>query len=173
MANNYPNWAAGDPITAANLNYTQGQVIVKTSGTQRASTTTLADDPDLTVTLDANATYFVEAWLHFVSPTTEGIKTAWTTPSGASGNRLAFGEGSTQSASNADNVSGRFGVHGFGTSVTYGDRASNTTQCAAIETAIVTTSSSGTLAVQWAQATSGANAAEMSAGSCLRVKRVA
>lgn len=173
MTSNYPTWAAGDPISASMLNYTQGDVIVKTSATSRTTTTTLADDPDLTTTLDANATYLVEFFLHMVSPTGVLIKTAWTVPSGATGNRHVIGVGSSATDANSDNISSRSGVHGFTTSVTYGTRGANTNQIGAVETAIVTTTSSGTLAIQWAQVTSSATAAQMSAGACMRVKRVA
>lgn len=178
MATNYPNWAAGDPISASMLNYTQGDVIVKTVATDRASTSTLADDPDLTTTLDANATYLIEFGLHMVSPITSApvsvlIKTQWTVPSGATGNRWAIGIGSTQNESNANNVSGRFGVHGFATAVVYGSRGNSTSQIGALESAIVTTTSSGTCAIQWAQNTSNAQASSMSAGSYMKIKRVA
>lgn len=171
--NNYPDWAAGDLITASGLNYTQGQRIYKAAATSRSSTTTLADDPDLTVTLDANAVYFIEMHLHFVAQTTPLIKTAWTVPSGATGNRMAIGSGSAASDTNMNNVSGRFGVHGFTTEVVYGTRGANTNQSGAIESAIVTTTSSGTLALQWAQNTSNATASQMSAGSMMFVKRIA
>lgn len=176
LASNYPPWAAGDPITASMLNYTQGDVIVKTVATSRASTTTLADDPDLTTTLDANATYLVEMIIHAVSAATGTplIKTAWTTPSGATGNRTSFGPGSAATDTNSDNISVHAGVHAFTTALTYGRRStSDSVQISITETAIVTTTSSGTLAFQWAQATSSATASQVAAGSCMRVKRVA
>jgi hypothetical protein len=173
MANNYPDWAAGDPITASMLNYTQGDVIVKSVDTSRASTTTFADDPDLTTTLDASAVYFVEMWLHVVSPITEGIKLSWTVPTGATGNRSVIGIGSSQSVSNADGVTSRLGVHNFSTVVVYGDRNNDTFQTKVVETSVLTTTSSGTLALAWAQNASGSTPAVVSAGSCMRVKRVA
>jgi hypothetical protein len=176
MATNYPNWAAGDPITASMLNYTQGDVIVKTVATSRASTTTVTDDPDLTATLDANATYLVEMIVHAVSAATGTplIKTQWTVPSGATGNRTSFGPGSSATETDSNNISVHAGVHGFTTALTYGRRStSDSNQIAIIETAIVTTTSSGTLALQWAQAASSSTASQVSAGSCMRVKRVA
>lgn len=173
LATNYPNWAAGDPITAAMLNATQGDVIVKTVATSRTSTTTVTDDPDLTTTLDANATYLVEIFAHVVSATTPEFKTQWTVPSGATGNRTAFGPGSSATDTDVDNVSVHAGVHAFTTAVAYGNRTSTSNQISVIETAIVTTTSSGTCALQWAQATSNATASQVAAGSSMRVKRVA
>jgi hypothetical protein len=149
-------------------------VFWKAAATSRASTTTLADDPDLTTTLAANAVYWVQMWLHFVSQTTPLIQTAWTVPSGATGNRGVIGPGSSSNQASSDNVSGRFGVHGFATSIVYGTRGATTNQLGCSETAVVfTSSSSGTLALQWAQNTSNATASQMSAGSVMLVKRLA
>lgn len=174
MVANYPQWAAGDPITASALNYTQGDVIVKTVATIRASTTTLADDPDLTTTLDANATYSVEFLLKPGSNLAADFKTQWTVPSGASGNRTALGPGSTATDGGADNIAMHSGTHGFATTVNYsGVRDVVTNLFFVYESAIVITTSSGTCAIQWAQVTSTAVNTQLGAGSMMRVKRVA
>jgi hypothetical protein len=144
----------------------------KTSSTTRASTTTFADDPDLTMTLEANATYIVEMFLSLGGIDAAKIKTAWTVPSGATGNRAVDGPGSTANQSNTDNVSGRYGVHNFTTSVTYGTRNDNTLFFKVTETATVTTTNAGTLALQWAQATSSGTSSVCALGSWMRVTRI-
>ena len=124
------------------------------------------------MTLDANATYFVEFFLYYSAINAEQFKTAWTVPSGVTGNRAVIGAGSSANEGNLNNVSGRFGVHGFSTSVTYGTRNSSN-QCFAYETSTLITTSSGTLAVQWAQATSGSTGTTLYNTSLMRVTRLA
>lgn len=168
----YPNYTAGQRLTAANLAAGQFMVVYKSSNTDRASTTTLANDPDLTFTLAANAVYTVEFYLHYAGALTPGeIRTAWTVPSGTSGNRGVHGPGS--SATSDDNISTRSGVHGYATTVEYGVRSSGATnQQLAIEESLVTTSAAGTCAIQWAQALSSATATRMAAGSWARCLRI-
>jgi hypothetical protein len=171
---NYPNWAAGDPITADWLNLTQGDWIVKAADTTRTSTTTLADDPDLTTTLDASAVYFVEFKLRVACVNAEDFATDWTAPSGASGLREAWGPSETVTTdADGDSNLVRLGVHGFTTDVVYGGvRNSAANQFPIMERAIITTTDSGTLALRWAQGTSGGTGTKLAAGSSLYVKRI-
>lgn len=174
MANNYPNWQAGDPITASALNYTQGEVIVKPSTTDRPSTTTVTDDPHLTTTLDANATYSVELHLKVAGLAAADIKTNWTVPSGASGTRNVRGAGTGSTTdSNADNATMRTGVHNFSTDVVYNNIRNTVNSAYVTETGVVTTTSAGTLALSWAQNSSNATATSVVAGSIMTVKRIA
>lgn len=172
----YPTIAAGSRVTAGLLQSMQPLVAYKSADTLRASTTTLADDPDLTMQLAANATYLVEMRISFATITGTGaplLKTAWDVPAGASGNRSAQGPGSAATDSNADNMATHAGIHAFNTTVTYGGRNSATSECIAIETGLITTASAGTLAFQWAQATSNATAVRVGAGSTLYAVRIA
>lgn len=170
----YPTILAGQRITSSLLNSMLWVEVWKTANTDRQSTTTFADDPDLTVTLDANATYRVEMFLHFAALDVARFKTSWTVPSGATGNRSAVGpDQGTILSGTSSGGQGRWGVHAFTTSCTYGTRDSATNQCFAQEEATVVTSSAGTLALQWAQATSNATATRLAAGSYMRVRRIA
>jgi uncharacterized protein (DUF2235 family) len=166
----YPVLYAGQRLTAPLLSSMLEERIVKTVNEDRASTTTLAADTDLTVTLDASAVYHVQIYIHYAAVSAAGFQTDWTVPSGASGSRWVLGAGSTQVSS--DNVPGRFGVHTFATAAEYGDRASATNLMGGLEEAIVTTTNAGTLALRWAQATSNATAARVAAGSHMRVRRI-
>jgi len=170
----YPTIYAGQRITGTLLQAMEPDIIQKLTNTDRNSTTTLADDPDLTTTLEANARYFIEIELWYAATNASGgIKTAWTVPSGVTGNRSALGL--ADSVSNAvPEGSGRFGVHAFTTAVAYGDRASSTNLIVAKECSMLTTStSSGTLALQWAQNVSDAANCRVAAGSLIRVTRLA
>lgn len=144
--------------------------VYKLASEDRPSTTTLADDTDLTLPLEANAAYHVRMFVHYAAISAAGFQTAWTVPSGATGARWALGAGPTQVAST--DVPGRFGVHGFTTACEYGDRASASNQMGAFEEAIVQTTNAGTIALQWAQVASNATAARVASGSFVCVQRL-
>jgi hypothetical protein len=170
----YPSIGGGDDITADLLASMQQMFAVKSSATTRTSTTTLANDPELTLTLAANSKYFVEFFLYYGAINAEKFKTAWAVPSGVTGTRSTLGPGSSADQSSVDNISMRTGAHLYTTAATYGTRDDNTGPCFAYETSIVITgASSGTLAVQWAQSTSGSTGTALFEGSFLRVTRLA
>lgn len=171
----YPSIPAGQRLSGALLASMLPDTYWKTANLDRASTTTFADDPDLAAPLEAGATYHVAFYLHYAALDAARFKTMWNVPSGASGLRSAIGpdQGVILSGTSAGGT-GRWGVHNFSTSVTYGTRdPSATNQCAAIEEGVVTTVSAGTLALQWAQVTSNATAARLGAGSTMHVRRLA
>jgi hypothetical protein len=169
----YPTFTAGQKTTASLLTSGETQFAYKTADTVRTSTTTLADDPDLAFSLEANGVYRVEFWLHYAAVSAEQFRTAWTVPTGVTGVRSAFGIDSTVSSATPSGIM-RTGVHQYTTGATYGDRNNNSNQCLAIEEAVVTVSSTaGTVAVQWAQATSGATGTRLAAGSYALCRRLA
>src|SRR5258707_13354825 len=55
----------------------------KAAGTSRASTTTVADDPDLQIQLDTNKTYFLEITAPYNSPAAAGFTYKIGAPGGA------------------------------------------------------------------------------------------
>lgn len=169
----YPQVFAGQRITGTLLAAMQPDIIRKITATDRAATTTPTDDPDLTTTVEANSVYYVEMELWYAASTlSSGIRTAWTVPAGVTGNRSALGMASTVSDGTPAGV-GRWGVHNYTTAVFYGDRQSSTNLILARETSVVTTSTTpGTLALQWAQDTSDASSCRMGVGSLMRVTRL-
>lgn len=170
----YPVLYGGQRPTADLLTAMMPDEYYKVGNTDRAATTTLADDPDLTCTLEANAVYRVAFYLHFAALDAARFKTAWTVPAGATGNRSAVGPDQAAILSGTSSGGqGRWGVHAYTTACTYGNRNDAVLQCFALEESILTTSSAGTLALQWAQATSNATATRLAAGSYMSVKRLA
>lgn len=166
-------WAAGRTASAATP-LGIPKYAWKAANLDRASTTTLTDDPDLTMQLDANATYRVEMFLHFAAIDLARFRTAWTVPSGATGNRSAVGPDQGQILSGTSSGgTGRWGVHAFTTICTYGSRDSGANQCFALEESTLITTTAGTCALQWAQATSNATATRLGQGSFMRVTRLA
>ena len=171
----YPTWTAGQRITAALLLAAQPATYYKAATTSRSSMTTLADDPDLTVTLDASATYTIEMVLSYAALTAAGFQTAWSVSAGVTSvNRSVDGPGSSAADASADNISMRSGVHNYATAVSCGTRNSGSNQLVAVERALVTTDTTGgTVTLQWAQATSNATATLLSVSSYMTVTRIA
>lgn len=159
-------------LTASGIG--QERYVAKTADTSRSSTSTLADDPELTATVVANGVYYVEFLVSAKSTsTTPNIKTAWTTPT-ATG--LKFCIGPTNSAADfttRTNTRGRFSAHNFSTSNDYITNSTNV-GIAILEKGIVTVGGSGgTIAFQWAQNTSNATATVVEAGSYMYIRRIA
>ncbi|MFF9271155.1 hypothetical protein EF919_18090 [Streptomyces sp. WAC02707] len=170
----YPVPYAGQRIEATLLASMMPNITWKASNTDRAATTTFEDDPDLIVSLEAGAVYHVTFYLHHAAVNTARFKTIWRVPNGATGTRSVIGpdQGAVLSGTSSGGQ-GRYGVHNFDTACTYGCRDNNTLLCAGIEEAVVVTADAGTLAVQWAQATSSATFSRLGAGSSLHVRRLA
>jgi len=170
----YPVLYAGQRLTAPLLSSLLPLEAYKATSTTRSSTTTLTDDPDLVIALEANATYIVEVFIRYGAVTAEQFKTAWTVPSGATGGRSRVGVASTVNDTTTGGPfgSGAFGVHAFVTSLTYGTRNSTSNQVGATEVGTVTTTNAGNVALQWAQNTSGATGTVLASGSYMRAKRI-
>lgn len=136
-------------------------------------TTTLANVSELVVPVASNTTY--SGWLHLFYTnavgTTEDIKVAFTFPSGAV---LHFGGaggvvGLTGTAGDIEAV-GRLSATSGTTVISLG--ASTSTVQALIRLRLAVGSTSGSLQVQAAQNTSGANATTVKAGSSLEIRQV-
>ncbi|MFD6620175.1 hypothetical protein ACFWFB_33580 [Streptomyces albidoflavus] len=170
----WPTIPAGSRIASGLLTSMLPQIMVKGANTDRATVTSFFDDTDLFASLEANAVYHATFYLHFAAVDLARFKTMWNVPAGATGVRSAMGpdQGVVLSGTSAGGT-GRWGVHAFTTSVTYGTRDSPTNQCAAIEEGTITTTSAGTLALQWAQVSSNATATRLAQGSTLHLRRLA
>lgn len=173
------NWIALDRLATSSTPLYVPVYRYKPANTDRNSTTTFADDPDLACPLDANAVYRVEFWLHYaaidqVSSSPAGrFKSMWSVPAGWTGNRSAVGaDQGTVLSSTSSGGQGRWGVHNFSTACTYGDRDSSTNQALALEEGIVTTTTAGSITLQWAQAVSNAANTRLAQGSTLCVTRI-
>ncbi|MFL1903074.1 hypothetical protein ACJWDR_28815 [Streptomyces tauricus] len=174
----YPLIYSGQRITGLLLQQMMPDVIAKGTNEDRSSTTTLTNDSELVATLEANALYHIQFFIHFAAIEAAQIQTQWAVPASATGVRSAASAawtlaGGAATASAADGGYHRSGVHAYTTAVRYGTRASASNQVVAQEESILTTVSAGTLALQWAQAVSNATATRVAAGSSLHVRRLA
>lgn len=142
----------------------------KATATNRASTTTVTDDPDLTIPLIANAVYHFKFFGIVGSLAAADAKFRWSFPTGATGLRHALGPDS--SSTSRDSTTMRTGIHQLSTEVSYG-LSSNVNYTGILEEGTITTSATaGNLAVQWAQSVSNATAAVLAEGSYLEVVRI-
>lgn len=153
---------------------TMSNYAFKLANTTRANTTTATSDPDLQMWLEANSGYFVEFFMNVGAIPAEDIKTQWAVPSGTTTTtRRVLGPGSTAANSDADNISGRFGTHQYGTGIQYnGVRSANNLFFQVQEVAVVRTGgTAGYVAMQWAQVTSGATGTVVAADSFCRATK--
>lgn len=90
----YPNWSAGQRVTAALLSAMQVNLVRKTSDQAVSNSTTLVNATDLSVILAANATYLLKLRASYSASTTGDIKFSWAAPSGAVVQRYVLGPAS-------------------------------------------------------------------------------
>lgn len=165
----YPEWLAGQAITAGRLNEIPPVLKYKAAGTDRTATT-LADDPDLTFATAANAVYETRGVLRVntTDATNGDFSLGWTIPSGAQGIWSGIGQPTT-----ATGVDGT--VRTMGTTISgsrdYGAIVSAPNALAIVVHSLLVTSSAGTYAVSWARSGS-AGTVSLMAFSYLTLTRV-
>lgn len=140
----------------------------KGSLTARASTTTLADDPDLIVTNLPKGTYLLRCFMQFFGTTTgtQGYKFALRVGGGIAGSSWLITSGTVNSVvSNPNTITPANVVDSFGTIATaLNDQITFD--------AFIATNGAGDIALQWAQNSSSANNTNLSNGSWFTVERI-
>lgn len=143
-----------------------GSVVIKAADTSRSNTSTLADDPDLTLAVEAGKTYVFEASIAAAAATTTpDLNFGWAGPAGISGwwdfimdTTTGTGNGRRLALSEA---SGRMNVE---------STAAN--DYVARVRGVFTTVDAGNFRLQWAQFASGADLSTVLEGSWLEVREV-
>jgi hypothetical protein len=166
----FVDWFSGQDITAASLNNMQPLNAYKPTATSRASTTTLTADPNLAAAVVASGVYEVECYLDYTGAAqgSGDLKFGWTGPSGAALSWSALGFA----------VSGGFTTpelicnNTITSTRQVGSNSGSTVDCW-IKGVLTVSSTAGTLTFTWAQNTSSSTATVLSAGSWLRLTRVA
>jgi hypothetical protein len=164
----------GQRLTADLLNSLQPTFVVKQANESLTSNTTLQNDDELTISGGAG-TWFVELDLIMTSANsgaagTADVKTAWTqTGTISPANRKVLGP-STDTGSSDNSMTSRYGVHGMTTAIQYRGRSGGS-QFHVIETAQFVATTSWSITLQWAQATSSATAMTVVAGSFFKAER--
>ncbi len=171
----YPSLAAGMILTAKNLRDMQWNTIVKSANQDSAADSlTFVDDTELSVPLEANASYYMIFHLALGGTQSTGphfshIVTEYSTPSGATGFKWSMGPRYPGDAtSDRENTAMVSAVHGFATDRQYGT-ISLTSAAAAIEHVQITTSTTaGNITLRFsiaANTTASGEVARLLAGS--------
>lgn len=173
MAEYYPQWLAGQDITADLLNSMIPKVVRKTADTVRSSTTTVTADPELQITLDANAVYVWDGWIKYDARPTSDLVFDFTAPTGALGEWGGHGAGSDTGTAGTPGYMLRTEANDIQQSRTYyGNTASNPLTLFLYGT-IRMSSTSGTFSLDWAPANSVAENTTVYTDSWLRFQRIA
>lgn len=171
-AESYPTLAAGQRFTAAVARSMLPQTVRKVADTDRAATTTYADDPHLVFAAEANAVYEMWGWIkHFADPAAD-IKIQFSVPANCLGEwgwnmpgsgTLATGTVGYSIRTETNDVAN--GRTGYGTS----DSQHMTPMGGTFRMG----STAGNIALQWAQNTSNATASWLYTDSFLTFLRIA
>lgn len=163
----YPVVSAGEIITAGLLQSFAPLNAYKAADTSRVTTTTLANDPDLLVSVAASAWYWIDCVLTYEGSTqgSSDLKYAWSVPTGTT--MACQQEGITTAG--ASTAGFARGVSG-GTAGTSGAGNQWTMR---ISGTVKTSTTPGTLVLQWAQNTSNGVATIVHAGSGMFLRRMA
>ncbi|MDH2429311.1 hypothetical protein [Sphaerisporangium sp. TRM90804] len=149
----FKTWGHDEVGYAADLNrfWVQGMHVNKTSDQAVTNSTTLVNDSQLLLAVQANTDYWVEAFVIYNAPTANDMQLAWNTPSGAtlnwSNNGLALA-----ATGSVDRVS-RTALTAASTATIGG--SSGDAICA-MKGILRTAGSSGSLQMRFAQNTAGA-----------------
>lgn len=148
----------------------------KTADTSRANTVTRTADPHLSVAVQANAVYIVEAVYLYNALAAADIDIAFLVPAGASGSWTGHGAGISQSAQSTDGYTIRTESNtitqnrGFG-----GIEATGVPQDMSVlaRGTLVTAGTAGNLQTSWSQRVTNATATIMLQNSHLKIVRIA
>lgn len=174
MVEYYPQWLAGQDITADQLNEMIPKVIRKTTDTARTSTTTTTADPELSLTLAANAVYVWDGWVKYSADPAVDMTVDFTVPSGALGEWAAHGAGSGTAGVTTAGYLIRTESNDVAQARNYyGLNAGDSQPLTVFLYGTIRTSSGGTFSLDWAQGSSGASATTVYTDSWLRFQRIA
>lgn len=176
MSEVYPVFFAGQTLTADLLTATLTRTVIKSADQTVTSSTALVDDTELLFTAVANASYDVEIRVQLGALLVAGLRTAWSAPTGTSGNKLVSGPGSANAAeANADTTEMRWTVYALTSQAGYTNPRNSTSSLThVIERARIDVgSTAGAVTFRWAQLASNATGTVVKAASELRYRRVA
>lgn len=165
----YPTILAGQKLTASLLSSMQPLWAGKTASTSRSSTTTATADPELALTVEANAEYAFSAFIRYSGGQTGDLKCTFTGPSGSSGSWGARTMSTTATAATDSSEAIRTPN---GTTKAIGNISTSVPQTFNVMGRLITSSTSGTFSFDWAQNTSDATATVIEADSYMTLIRV-
>lgn len=166
---------AGDRLSAGDLNALL--TFARMPGSQTVNnSTTLVNATGPTFTLEADSTYAIDGLLRYTSNPTADIKFGWTLPSGGAGwwsllgpvtGTAPVGGAERQNYTDFSNVSLTTALACAGD-----DTSTGVIDLCAVPRGYITTTTAGTLQLQFAQNTANASNTILGVGSWLRVSRI-
>lgn len=169
----YPTVAIGQRLTANFLTSFLPQTARKTATTTRTSTVTTSADPELTLPVEASASYELQFMLKYdaagvIASGAGGIRWVWTVPVGTTGDY-----GVADLSINGTGVTGDE-MRGVSlTTVTGANGANAAALVAVIGTGTFSTSTTaGSVVLSWAQWISSATATNLQANSYMKLTRI-
>jgi hypothetical protein len=162
---------AGQLIRASN--YPKVRVIKKAAAESVTSSTTLQNDDDFTISLEASKIYRVQLFLAIGGATAGDIKVAWAMTGGVVQYTGRHCRGPQVGSADNTATTVRVATSGQTTSVAYGtDGAINGSAHEDFLIETTTNGTAGTLTVQWAQNTSNATATTVGSASFMVIEEV-
>jgi hypothetical protein len=174
----YPTFAAGMVPTADELEALKPIWVIKQSNEDLPSSTTLQNDDELFVALEANSQYHIRLVIQVDGPASgvvaggQGIVTDWSTPADSVLTMLKRTVGPDAASTDRQNTNVRLGAHNASTDITYGIEDDKTFWGTIMEEFIIDTVSAGTINFRWAQKTSHATAVSVRSGSYIRAELI-
>lgn len=163
---------AGQHLDAAAMNLRGSRYARKTASTDRTSTVTVTADPHLILTLEPGL-WEVTVGIHYSSiAAAAGIRTAWALSAGVAllGHRGCLGPSSTSTDRTATQI--RTATQTATGESAYGHGSGLGNPAGASELGLARVTTTGTIALSWAQQTSNASATRLHAGSWIRAEFV-
>lgn len=166
----YPVLLAGQRITADLLTSMLPLHAAKTASTSRSATTTVTADPELQLEVAANAEYAIHGYLRISGPAAGDMDIKFTVPSGTTGSYAVTGRLAGTSALDTDvRTSTRIS---FGVETQFSTPSTSAAQANHVVGRMITSSTSGTFSIDWAQTVSDATATVMESDSWIMLKRI-
>jgi hypothetical protein len=153
------------------LSYVQPVYVRKTANESVTNSTTLQNDDELLLSVEANATYEMRAFLIFTAGTTGDLKYGWTAPAGAT---MDWNMGGEESTIGVPTGMAYWAANSIGgTDVAAGMTVSSTVVIARPEGLLRVSGTAGTFQLQWAQGAADAGTATtVKTGSWLMLRRL-
>lgn len=157
------SFKAGQRLTAANLNAALLLSAYKANDQSVTSSTTLVNDNELAIPVAANTTYYVKALVFYAGGThnTSDFKYNFTYPAGSASPSVRY-IGLTPAA-----LAVQYGTVILGGAGAFGTNGTSNILTVDLDFTLITSTTSGTLHLQWAQNTSSGTATTVKAGSSL------
>jgi cytochrome b len=170
MATTYPDWRAGQRVTAAQLLAAQPLHVVRGSDSAGRVNNTLANDDVLTLAVEANAVYNLHAWLGFTALAAADFRAGWSVPAGSTLQWTPY----TQNGGAASTVGGVITDRSSAaTAQTSGGIGAGNIMTMLIFGTLRIGATAGSIILQWAQDTTNATGTVLKADSSLTLKRTA